>query len=45
VKTGWSNSRQIWKNLLRKSMAQNGLFAYDDDDDDDYDDDEIMAVR
>jgi hypothetical protein len=25
--------RQIWKTLLRKAMAQKGLFADDDDDD------------
>jgi hypothetical protein len=27
VKTGWSNSRQVWQNLLRKAMAQKGLFC------------------
>jgi hypothetical protein len=26
VKTRWYNSRQIWQNLLRKAMAQKGLF-------------------
>jgi hypothetical protein len=35
VKTGWSNSRQIWQNLLRKIMAQKRCFANDDDDGDD----------
>jgi hypothetical protein len=35
VKSQWSNSRQIWQNLLRKIMAQKrGCFASDDDDDD-----------
>jgi hypothetical protein len=28
VKTGWSNSRQIWQNLLRKAVAQKGLFCH-----------------
>jgi hypothetical protein len=27
VKTGWSNSRQFWQNILRKALAQKGLFA------------------
>jgi hypothetical protein len=32
VKTRWSNSRQIWQNLLRKAKAQKGLFGnYDVD--------------
>jgi hypothetical protein len=34
VKTGWSNSTQIWQNLLRKAMCKKGLFYrwwYDDD--------------
>jgi hypothetical protein len=31
VKTGWSE-RQVWQNLLPKTMAQNGCFADDDDD-------------
>jgi hypothetical protein len=26
VKTGHSNSRQIWQNLLRKAVGQKGLF-------------------
>jgi hypothetical protein len=32
-KTRWSNSRQIWQNLLRTAMAKKGCFANDDDDD------------
>jgi hypothetical protein len=35
VKTGWSNSRQVRQNILRKVMDQKGLFFSDDDDDDD----------
>jgi hypothetical protein len=27
AKSRWSNSRQIWQNLLRKAMAQRGLFC------------------
>jgi hypothetical protein len=27
VKTGSFNSRQIWQNLLRTTMAQKGLFC------------------
>jgi hypothetical protein len=26
VKAEWSNSRQVWQNLLRKTTAQKGLF-------------------
>jgi hypothetical protein len=40
VKTGWSSSRQIWQNLLRKAVAQNAYFADDDDDDDDDEDED-----
>jgi hypothetical protein len=31
VTTGWSDSRKIWQNFLRKFIAQNG--CVDDDDD------------
>jgi hypothetical protein len=34
VKTGWSNSqwnRKVWQNILRKAMAQEGMFCNDDD--------------
>jgi hypothetical protein len=27
VKTGWFKSSQVWQNLLRKAMAQKGLFC------------------
>jgi hypothetical protein len=27
VKTGWSNSRQIWQIILKKVTAQRGLFC------------------
>jgi hypothetical protein len=27
VKTEWSNSRQIWQNLLRKAVAQKAMFC------------------
>jgi hypothetical protein len=27
VKAEWSHSRQVWQNLLRKAMAQKGLFC------------------
>jgi hypothetical protein len=27
VKIGWSNSRKFWQSLLRKAMAQKGLFC------------------
>jgi hypothetical protein len=37
VRTGWSHSRQIWQNLLRKAAA-------DADNDDDDDDDETASV-
>jgi hypothetical protein len=30
VKTGWSTSRQLWQNILRKTMARKRA---DDDDD------------
>jgi hypothetical protein len=27
VKTGWSISRQTWQKILRKAVAQKGLFC------------------
>jgi hypothetical protein len=29
AKTKWSNSRQIWQNLVRRAVADKGRFAND----------------
>jgi hypothetical protein len=42
MKTGWSNSRQIWQNLLKKVIPQNGCLGHDDGDDYDDDDDDLF---
>jgi hypothetical protein len=31
VNTGWSSSRQIWQNILRKAMLKKGCFFNDDE--------------